>query len=312
MHISGLIYEITGCHRHRKHVSSHIQDLKKKLGWPSAVEYTSLKRLPTISNQQPGADFVSMLDAFTLAFEAPRSESVISELFCNSSLPPCLVKSQLPTMGQDSPKYHVSLLRPHIRPKIQGSPLRSDSSIPFDGSQKPDDVTSPSFALYSGLVFDCAFLSLMAVSRQIRAEAVSVLESCHGSVHSHNSLYLLQGMCPQLGLESRMRIRTIHVDFIETLETQSTDELATSGSFITDQFPNLECLHLFLVPLTDRMTPRWEGTKTLSFLNSFQDMTATVKLELRFIHDCEFFEREYVSKRGWVCTGGDQVPGISP
>lgn len=61
-------------------------------------------------------------------------------------------------------------------------------------------------------------------------------------------------------------------------------------------------MHLSLQPRRPRRLGRvdWEwGHQTEKFLETIAHVKAKISLELRWLHDCERFEREYIGERGW-------------
>ena len=161
------------------------------------------------------------------------------------------------------------------------------------------------------------FVSLQAVNRQIRAEVLDGYLSYSELLHFLDSPPLIRELHTQSGPHTWQHITRVHVDFIERYASSSIDKLAFFGCFLTRIFPKLQCLYLLLIPRTTdgvnavtglECSRRWSrewGERTSLLLSSLQHMTPTVQLELRFACDCEYFEQNYVGKRGWVWLGGD-------
>lgn len=89
---------------------------------------------------------------------------------------------------------------------------------------------------------------------------------------------------------------------LQHLEGYSNFPLEDPNAILNDAFPKLRIVHLSLQPRDPRRLrlADWEwGPQTKKFLKNIAHVKGKVSLELRWLHDCERFEREYVGEKGW-------------
>ena len=289
------MFELTGCSRNRKQVSGHLQFLKS-LAHQMGDSSHSRKR--TVNGSENSCqDFCP--DKRDII--SPRTQGL--ERISGSSL-------------MNQPSDRVSLTVQNVPKKVPASQLYA----------------------WPQMIFNQDFKSLIRVSRNVR---VQIFRFVHFSLvlNSYNDTNDLLRLCDIIETGTLMHISTIHVifvggDSIESPSSNSPDPSADFGQIVTERFPNLKTLTVTLIPrfldprkysyaemrLILDQSMRWVasaqdvkwGPRTKLFLASLGNMKALVHITLRWKFDCDYFEKEYVKKKGWVLIEGYDVGSLRP
>ena len=159
------------------------------------------------------------------------------------------------------------------------------------------------------------FLTLTRVNHQVRGETYETLPR---SFHFHNDLGAMRYFCSNANPSLALHITSLHFAFIQDFVTESPDERTTLAPFLAHWLPNLQRLYLTLLPRNPRLWDRLKhqrpsvcqgmewGPQSILFLSCLVYTSFTVQLSLRWKYNCDFFEHEYVGKRGWFFVKEDR------
>jgi len=155
-------------------------------------------------------------------------------------------------------------------------------------------------------------LALLSINQQIRIEALHQVHNCL-SLDFYDDDFALEKFCTLFAAESQRLTRTLHIAFIEGRDVYSCVPSSKLGHFISSLLPDLKMLRITLSPCFQEANldmvrvPPW-GAQTKQFLPTLSSMRATVRITLRWLYECEYFEDKYMNTMGWRFIGEEELP----
>ena len=150
-------------------------------------------------------------------------------------------------------------------------------------------------------------LSITATKKKYRLEALGVLGKYFTPSFVHYTTLL--SFCKFISPETRNFINSIIIHHVEGLDSFPAENLS---KLLTEDLSGLCTVHLSLLPrnVRERETANQEwGPDTEKLLKDISQLSMRVLLELRWCHDCERFEKEYVGGKGWKVIEEDRISG---
>lgn len=326
--MSEIIYELTGDRRCRKRIASRMQVLLERQRSLLLPEWPRAETEPTPSDHLPDTeariemihqDCITLLRSRFVTFGNVHSllgnvQNVASQL---QSVPDIAahfstvvrvlqsvlnVTSQL-TAAAEAAKKRLLLLMGNPNPT-----LNSDVNILREISHKVADDSSD-FDIELSAPLPANYFSLTSVSRFYRLDALPTLAS--SIVYDFGTqLSALQDFSNGLSPDSQRYLKNVKITMVEgfMLTTPLISE-STLSTYINATVPTLRVLNIDLWPRDPtRMNTedRCWGEQSEALLRSLTDGKVKVRLELRWVVDCERFEREYVRDGAWRRVWGGE------
>ena len=309
--IANVIHEYTGQWRHRKHVSSHIDALRR------------------ISDRIP-EDSSGLTHQFTQQLVCTAAKLCEADREDTTMISQTLRQIQQATLLL-ARRNHQTKLAPTQRRRRQRSrnalapskpQIRSDLILPDGPSYSlfhqisrftPQSDRELSLQLLRPLARN--FLALGSVNHFSRTDVLQYIESQISFDFTWDTNDL-KAFCTNIKPIYRRQVRHIAIAFVQGHASDLLTSSTTLGAYLSDNLPCLKTIFLTLIPLDPTLIDRflnevdsqW-GQQTERFLSSLGDLKATVILCLRATH-CKYFESKYVGVRGWRCIRRGDVPDV--
>ena len=287
--IAEIIYELTGARRHRKEVSSHIQVLR---GWVRDMEPPSKRILEQIRSHLSEIQHSNILDEDDLS----RMIDIVEDILPNEldKLSGALIEeSQINELSPPRPRLDFGS-SPVITPNAEIFRLLS-STASDPNSCYTFSLSTPALRRTSALADD-NLLSPTLINRFHRKQSLAVLASnlVYEVEDDIRAIYAFDNQ------DTGFSIKRLRLTFVEGYMQVSFIERLASG--LLNPLPNLRELFIELWPRNptrENKEDRFWGHQTFSLLDALGEIEAHVVIDLRWMIDCERFERGYVGIKGW-------------
>ena len=309
--IANVIYEYTGQWRHRKHVSSHIEALRR-----------ISDRIPEDSNGLTQRFTQQLVCTVAKLCEANREDTTMISQTLQQIQQATLLLARRNHQTKPAPAQRTRRQRSGnalAPPKPQ---IRSDLILPDGPSYSlfreisrftPQSDRELSLQLLRPLASN--FLALSSVNHFSRTDVLQYIESQLSFDFTWDANDL-KAFCTNIKPIYRRQVRHIGIAFVQSRASDLLTSSTTLGAYLSDTLPCLKTIFLTLIPcdptLTSNLVEEYEdpwGQQTDRFLSSLGDLKATVILCLRSMH-CEYFESKYVGARGWRYVRHGDVPDV--
>lgn len=296
--IGRAIYEYTGQLRTGKHVSSHIQQLRR-IGsrMPEASDRLTRQIVRAAAELQEADtedtakinQILGQIQNATFVF-ARRNDEIQNAAFALSQR----------RRTQNNQKIQARR-KPRIRPEI----IMLDNSVHslFHEISRLASQNEHELSLQPLRPLGSNFLALSYVNHLFRSEVLRYIES-QLSFDFSVDVTALKTFCAHVEPIHRQHVRHIAIEFVDSHASFDPSPSTTFGTYLSTNLPNLKTVFFTLIPCNptrhDVFEYQW-GQQTNDLLSNLGDLKATIILNLRWKPDCDYFEEKYVDTQGWRC-----------